>query len=196
MRKTIRLLSWCLVLVLAATPALAGPGNANFLLGNRQIDTGKEDAQDIEDQPVFGASVDFKTGILPFSWFLGAYASAKEEDVDLGSGGRATVTAALAEVSFGVGKVWKLAVVRPFVHGGVAATALKIEFDVDGGGSEDISDNSGAVYGEGGVYWRLGDSFNIGVAGRLLLGTDYDFEGESIEADYAQGGLILGWGWD
>jgi hypothetical protein len=199
MRQSPRLFLFVLIVVLAVSPVMAGAGNANFFLGQRQIDTGEDDTDDIEDQPAFGVSVDFQTGSLPFSWFAGLYASAKEEDIDLGGGIDASVTVELAEISFGLGKVWQLDKTRPFVHGGVSLTRLDFEVDIDppfSGRGFDDDDQARALYGEGGVYWRLGDAFNIGLAGRILLGTEYEFEGESLQADYVQGGLILGWGWD
>ena len=190
MHKTIRMFAWVLILALAATPALAGPGNANFFIGQRWIDSGEDELEDVEDQPAFGVSVDFQTGDLPFSWFAGLYASAKEEDV----ASNVTLTAGVAELSFGLGKVWNSSNTRPFVHGGVTYTSLEIELDTPGG-DFDEDDQSPAIYGEGGVYWRIGEAFNIGLGGRFIVGTDYEIDGVSLEADYLQAGLILGWGW-
>lgn len=198
MHRTTRLLAWPLALCLAAAPTLAGAGNANFFLGGRYIDTRDQDTEVIEHQGAFGASVDFQTGDLPFSWFAGLYASSRAED-DRFDDLDATVTADLVDASFGIGKIWTLGNVRPFIHGGVAAAWLNVELDIDRPGGEnfvDLEDQSGAIYGEGGVTWRLGAAFNIGVAGRILWGTDYDFPKRTPDSNYVQGGLILGWGWN
>jgi hypothetical protein len=199
LKKTTTIMA-LLALLLVASPALAGPGNANFLLGQRSLDTGEDDTEDIEEQPVFGVSVDFNPSDWPISWVIGFYVSSEEEDFDFGGGFEGTATASLAELSFGVLKGWEVGGgnTRPFVGGGLTAVSVTLELEFDPSGLPDIDedDTSPALYGEGGVYWRVGSAFNIGVGGRIVLGTDFDIEGESFEADYIQGGLILGWGWD
>jgi hypothetical protein len=47
-----------------------------------------------------------------------------------------------------------------------------------------------------GLYWRLNGSFNIGLSGRFVGGTDVTLGDEEINADYFQAGLILGYGWE
>jgi hypothetical protein len=198
LKKTTTLMA-VLALLLVATPALAGGGNANFLLGQRSLDTGEDEAEDIEEQPVFGVSVDFNPSDWPISWAIGFYVSTEEEDFDFGGGFSGTATASLAELSFGVLKGWEVGGgnTRPFVGGGLTAVMVTLELDVDGSSAGfDEDDTSPALYGEGGVYWRVGSAFNIGVGGRIVLGTDFEIDGDSFEADYIQGGLILGWGWD
>jgi len=193
MQKLLKLFVIALATVMVVTPALAS-GNANFVVGPRNIDTGEDDFDEIEDQTAFGVNVDFKTGNLPFSWVVGLHISAEEEDVDLG-GATGDVTASLAELSFGLGWIWETGSARPYVGGGV--TYLSASLDVDIGPVEfDEDDQSPALYADGGIYWRLGEVFNLGVGARIVEGSDFDFEGESFEADYQQVHLLFGWGWD
>lgn len=181
------------VLVSASAPALAG-GNANFVFGARAVDTGEDDLSDVEDQGAFGVNVDFRTGDLPFSWVIGFHASGKEDDLSC-CGGSGEVTLDLAEVSFGLGWSWEVGNARPYVGGGLTGLSASVELDLPGF-DFDKDDQSGAIYGDGGVYWRLGDRFNLGVGGRVVYGTDLEIEGRSFDADYAQVHGVVGWGWD
>ena len=184
-----------LAAVLFVTPALAG-GNANFLLGLRKPTEDRYDHRTVDalqDIPAFGVSVDFRTGNLPINWVVGAYRASKDADQTI-SGQNVTVTSTFSELSFGVNKIWSSTNMRPHVGGGVTYMKGEIELKHNGqSGSQD--DKSPAVYAEGGVYWRLGHAFNVGVSGRVVRGTSLKLKGEDFQGDYAQVGLVLGWGW-
>ncbi len=175
-----------LALVAAATPALAD-GNANFVLGGRAFD--ENDWEPVDEHGVFGVTVDFGQDDWPINLAAGFMASGSEEDE-----GVFDLTATVAELSFGVLKTWKEGSVRPFVGGGLAAVAAELEIEGPGG---DVSadDTSGAIYAQGGVYWRIGSRFNIGGDVRVLFGSDFEEDGVEADADYFQIGLLLGWGW-
>ncbi len=198
MQKTLKLLVISLAVVLAVTPALAS-GNANFVIGQRSIDTGQDDLDDVEDQPAFGVNVDFNTGDLPFSWVIGLHASTKDDTVNLGGGASGDVTASLTELSFGLGWMWGKEKMHPYVGGGLTYVQASVELDISGPGSSfsfDEDDQSPALYVDGGIYWRLGSAFNLGVGARIVEGTDFEVNGDSFDADYMQGHVVLGWGWD
>jgi hypothetical protein len=185
------------VVVSVTTPAMAG-GNANFLLGYRQF--GDDEIEDFEvgaldGQPVAGVSVDFHTGDLPFNWVVGMYLSSREEEETIPFFGDVDVEVAFTEIDFGILKKWESKKTRPFVGGGLTYVEGEIEFSV-GGESDSEDDNVAAIFGEGGVYWRLGGAFNIGIGGRLVFGADLEVEDLDVDGDYLQVGLLLGWGWD
>lgn len=196
MQRPTRLSLPILVLVLAAAPALAS-GNANFVFGVRNVDTGEDDLSEVEDQGALGVNVDFTTGDLPFAWVIGFHVSGAEEDVDLGPGFEGDLSFGLAELSFGLGWTWEAGSARPYVGGGLTLVSAAVDLDLDVPGFDfDADDESGALYGDGGVYWRIGERFNLGVGGRVVLGTDIELEGAEIDADYAQAHGVIGWGWD
>lgn len=181
--------------LLVATPALAG-GNANFLLGMRNPTEDRFDHRTVDalqDIPAFGVSVDFRTGNLPINWVVGAYGATKQADQTI-SGQKLTITSTFSELSFGVNKIWSSGKARPHVGGGVTYMKGELEFDQNGK-SRSRDDKSPAFYAEGGVYWRLGQAFNIGVSGRVVRGTSLTLGGQDLQGDYAQLGLVLGWGW-
>jgi hypothetical protein len=83
---------------------------------------------------------------------------------------------------------------HPFVVGGLAFVLATAEVQ-SGFWWVDDDDSSGAVYAQGGIFWRLGRRFNIGVDARLLTGSEIELFGEKGDADYFQFGLLLGFGW-
>jgi len=179
-----------LAMAAATSPAFA-EGNANFVLGGRWL--GEDDWEPVEEQGVIGVTVDFGKDDWPVNLAAGLMLSAKEEEV-----GPFDVTGSIAELSFGVLKTWKKGSdgrVRPFAGGGLSFLTAEIDVDVPGGGSASEDDSSGAIYGQGGVYWRIGSRFNIGGDVRISFGSDLEAAGIEGDADYFQLGLLLGWGW-
>jgi hypothetical protein len=109
--------------------------------------------------------------------------------------GAADVYGSVAELNFGVNKTWETkGPARPFIGGGLASVgaAYRIENSF---GDVDDNDSSGGAYFHGGVFWRIGQRFNIGIDGRFLMGTKMTLFGVEGDADYVQLGMILGWGW-
>jgi len=192
--------AWTLATLLAllcGTNALLAGGNANFVLGGRTLDD-KDFWDPGEDQAVIGGTVSFREAGWPISLALGVHFGGAEETIhEFGFSGKWRT--AVAELSFGVRKVWDLDKVHPYVGGGIAGVAAGAELEVAGVKVDD-HDNSGGGYLEGGIFWRLGRRFNIGVDARSLFGTDIqlDFGGPFLadgDANYSQFGLVLGWGW-
>lgn len=194
MIKRIALLGF-LVLVAAPLPVHA-EGNANFVLGIRQFD--ENDWEPVEDQEVFGVDVDFGEPGWPINLDIGFHVSSDEDDLTDGFFlGDVDLKVTVSEISFGVVKTWKTGTgqVRPFIGGGGSVIKAEAEFDTPGLGSFDEDDTTFALYGRGGVYWRIGSRFNIGLDGRILGGSDFEIEGIDFDASYFQVGLLLGWGW-
>ena len=178
------------VIALCTAPALAG-GNANFLLGSRGLD--EDFWSPVEGQFALGATADFGKQGWPVHLETGSYVSVGyKEDF----AGASDVTGSVSEIFFGVNKTWiTKGPARPFIGGGLAAVGAAYRVDNPFGGDVDDSDGSGGVYFHGGVFWRIGNRFNIGLDGRLLAGTSITLFGVDGDADYAQLGMVLGWGW-
>jgi hypothetical protein len=170
-----------------ATPALAG-GNANFVLGSRGLD--KDFWEPVNGQFATGVTVDFGKQEWPIHLETGIMVSVGYEEDFLA----ADITGSVSELFFGVNKTWEKGVHRPFIGGGLSAVGASYEIDGPGGIIDD-DDGAGGIYLHGGIYWRLKSRFNIGIDARLLLGTDVTLFGQEGDADYAQFGMVLGWGW-
>lgn len=189
MPNDLRKLILAFAMILLATPALAG-GNANFVLGKRGLD--KDFWTPANGQAVLGVQVDFGKMSWPIHLETGIQVSVGGQEDFIGT---ADVYGSVAEVDFGVNKTWVTkGSVRPFIGGGLATVGASFVIEAPGGDIDD-DDSSGGAYFHGGVYWRIGRRFNIGIDGRLLAGTKITFFGEEGDADYLQVGMILGWGW-
>jgi hypothetical protein len=79
------------------------------------------------------------------------------------------------------------------VGGGLAVIGAGREFVV-GSLSLSESDSAPGVWADGGVFWRLGKQFNIGIDARFSSAT-VTIDGEDVQAGGFHLGLMLGWGW-
>ncbi len=187
-----RIVRWTMVAVAMtsiAGPALAG-GNANFVLGGRGLD--KDLWEPVNGQAVVGVAVDFGKKDWPIHLETGIQVSVgAEEDFFVTS----DVYGSVAELDFGVNKTWETkGPARPYIGGGLATVGASYTIEAPLGDIED-DDDSGGAYFHGGVFWRIGQRFNIGIDGRFLVGTKITLFGEEGDADYVQLGMVLGWGW-
>lgn len=186
-----RLLIGCAVLLLSSA-AFAG-GDLNFVYGTRSLD---DDAwEPTEDQEVFGATIDFGGAKWPVNIAVGYFSS--EDEGELASFpilGAVDLESELSEWSVGVRKTWKSGSTRPFIGGGVSFLDADAEV-VSALGSASDGDDTEGIYVEGGVYWRLGEAFNLGMHARILEGTDVTIFDQDGDADYWQIGALLGFGW-
>jgi outer membrane protein with beta-barrel domain len=183
MKRCIVLLTGLLLLAFLSAPAFAG-GNANFIVGGRTLEKGEWDP--LQDQTFFGVNVDFGKERWPVQLEAGTSGSRKDKTF---FGQDLTLT--VSELSFGVLRRWSTGKnIRLYMGGGLTNITAKIEVS---GRSAD--DSSLGLYGHGGIYWRLGRRFNIGVDARLVRATDINFPGGSTNANYDQLGVLAGWGW-
>lgn len=195
MRSHAKWLLGSLLMLAVVTPALAG-GNANFVLGSRKLD--KDFWEPTEDQGVFQATIDFGKQGWPVNIAVGVGASASEKKTafDPFTSSFDKLTGSVSELSVGVMKVWETkGNTRPFLGGGVSDVMAKFEFDEPGPGKISEDDTSVGYYAQGGVFWRIGRRFNIGLEARVLTGTHIRIGAAGGDADYGQFGLLLGWGW-
>jgi hypothetical protein len=176
---------------LAVAPLALAEGNADFLLGSRGLD--KDFWEPLESQRVLGAAVDFGGKDRPANLAAGLYVTVgaeTEDDLLLGS---TDMIGAVSELSFGVLKTGKPAgSVRPFLGGEMANVGVAAEINPDRFPDQGDHDSSLGAYLQGGVSWRLGSRFSIGVDTRALVGSDVTLSGAEGDADHLQLGMVLG----
>lgn len=175
------------VLLLASYPVLA-KGNANFVLGARALD--EDQWQPLDDHAAFGVNVDFGKDDWPVTIVLGSHSSTDATvlfiiDIDLD----------VTEFSVGVQKTWdQYTHARPYISGGLAFISGDLTGSY-GAFSAGDDDSSGAVFFDGGIFWRIGTRFNLGVNARFVAGSDLTIAGVDVDVDYVQVGGLIGWGW-
>ena len=168
-------------------------GNVQFLIGQTYLG---DFWKPLDEPASFGLEVDFgpsKSLVhVAMAWS--------------GSGDSATVTApyfgrtghvAVGFLEFSAGFLVlpvRHAPVRPYFGGG----ALRIFASTDSGanawnGGDD--DTSFGFYGNAGVFFKVGDHFNIGFDGRIVRGTKILLVGVEGDADYEQISMLIGFSW-
>ncbi|MGH9870356.1 MAG: hypothetical protein ACREAA_19645 [Candidatus Polarisedimenticolia bacterium] len=186
MKRALTALSLCCLAVLFTTPAMA-EGNINFAIGQRSFDS--NDYGPVDEQTFFGATADFKKD-WPVDLAAGLYFSSKSDEV-----AGIEVSASVIEATFGVMKTWEVnSIMHPFVGGGVGIVKAEAEID-DGFFGVQADDTAPAFYAEGGIYWTLNRTFNLGVSGRYMNAMGIEFEGEEFDTKYLQIGVLAGFAW-
>ncbi|HXU13412.1 MAG TPA: hypothetical protein VN898_15770 [Candidatus Binatia bacterium] len=180
--------------ILISSPCAYADGDVNFGFGSRAMDD-EDSWEPTEDQDVFGVTADFGARTWPLHMAVGYYSSSDEGQLaNFPVLGPVDLDSEVSEMSLGVHKVWTVKNARPFLGGGV--TFVDAEADVESVlGQADDDESSTGAYLEGGIFWRLGEAFNLGLQGRFVQGTDitlFDVEGD---ADYFQIGALIGFGW-
>jgi hypothetical protein len=192
MKRSLGLFVCALALLGIPSVAHAG-GDLNFLYGTRYLNHGYWAPDDY--QRVYGATFDFGGGRWPVNLAIGYYESDDSSTIPAVPAGSADFDVHIHEYSFGVEKVIKAGpAVRPFFGGGISFVTAESDVTSVLGSVRDSSDTNG-FYFHGGVFFRLGPSFNIGFDGRFLGGTHVTLFNQHGDADYWQFGGILGFGW-
>ena len=187
------------ILVLAATGAAAGDytGNVNFLLGTKTLDDG--DWEPVESQGEFGALISWGRVAWPVQIAIDLLASTKEEtssyyDPYLGylSG---TLEGSTAELGVGVRKVWGKdgSKVRPFLSGGLLMANAELKVTALGV-SASVDDDAAGLWVDGGVWWRLGERFKLGLEARCST-AEVEMAGYEVSAGGLHLGALIGFGW-
>ena len=162
-------------------------GNVNFLLGTKSLE--KDDWEPLDEQVAFGVLVDFKQPTWPISIAIDLLGSLDEETL-LGIKTEASTT----EFDVGIRKIWEVSgsSIRPFVGGGLAFVSAEIKTtDIF---SVSVDDSGTGIWFNGGVYWTLGQSFNLGLQARYSR-AEVSFFGRDAEAGGTSLGLMLGYHW-
>ena len=185
MKKNI--LSVILILFIINAYADEYTGNVNFFLGQKSLDSDDWGAAD--EQGEFGVLVDWKQRSWPVSIAIDILVSA-DEVTESG----VIIDAITSEINGGVRKIWEVtdSSVRPYVGGGLAL----ISADLETRGFNTVSgdDNSIGIWLNAGIYWTLGEAFNLGLDLRYSK-AEVTLFGIDREAGGTHAGLILGYHW-
>ena len=177
------------VLVLFVINSYADPwsGYVNFFLGKKTVES--EDWSPVDDHSEFGVLVDFKEGSWPVSVALDTLVSYDETTM---SG--IQFEGLTSEFNAGVRKIWDISgsTVRPYIGGGLAF--IRAEFQTTSFSVTTDSDTSAGVWLNGGVYFTLGQHFNVGLDLRYSE-AEVTLFGIDGEAGGTHAGLILGYHW-
>ena len=194
---------------LLAVPSLAGagPGYVNFMLGQKLFDSDHWDP--IDKQTSIGAEGVFGPATWPVS--LDAYVSRASQEktffVDDGFGGTidATADATTYEFGLGINKTWQRKKFYPYLNAG--AVMAKIDVTARYGGTSASDGDKGlGFWGGGGLFYRVGTTFNFGGAVRYSSADvnfnafettigNASFAGANVPAGGLTFGFLLGWGW-
>jgi hypothetical protein len=193
MKRSLGLIVFALALLFVPSTARAS-GDVNFVYGTRSLD--HDFWEPTDDQEVYGATVDFGGAHWPVNIAVGYFKSHDDGTLNtfpiLGS---VDLDVHLEEYSLGVEKVWKAGkVVRPFLGGGVSHLHADAKVSAVLGSTSD-DDSTNGFYVDGGIFFRLGSAFNLGIDGRVLQGTNVTLFDRDGDADYWQVGALLGFGW-
>ncbi len=185
MKKNI--LAVALMLFFVSANAIAWTGNVNAFLGQKTLD--KDDWVPADEQAEFGVLVDFKQSEWPVSIAIDLLASVDEVTV-----AGVTVEASTTEFDVGVRKIWEVSgsSIRPYIGGGIAFVGAEIKETSFTNIS--VDDNGTGIWLNGGIYWTLGQSFNLGLDLRYSQ-ADVTLFGIDAEAGGTHAGVILGYHW-
>ena len=158
-------------------------GNVNFFLGAKVLD--EDDWEPAEEQDEFGIEVDFKQRNWPVSIAI---------DFLYGSGDGTIYgvkcESETTELNIGIRNIWDQSPhVRPFIGVGIAFISAEASvpwYSVD--------DSSVGIWFGGGVYWTLGESFNIGLEAKYST-AEVTFNGFDVEAGGRHFGMLIGFHW-
>jgi hypothetical protein len=179
--------------VLAASTALAdGNGHVDFFVGQKALDA---DWDPIDRQGQFGVVMSFGRDEWPIHIAADVLVSAKEGTLF----GPIDVSGGTFEAAAGVRKIWGQKAFHPYAGAGIAIVGAGIELSSPVGDADDSDATIGPWVG-GGIFWRLGTRFDIGIDVRWSTGkVDLDFGGGVTAPDLDAGGLhyglLLGFGW-
>jgi hypothetical protein len=162
--------------------AHASTGAIHLFVGQKLLD--EDDWQPIDSQIEVGIDASLGGDDWPLWINIGFFRANDEEALSAVEELEGTTT----EFSLGINKTWTRHQFRPFVAGGFSIVNSDIEVRDPVDVFED--DDSGVgLYAQGGGYWRLGKSLNLGGMLRYSVFSD-DFEGGGLHL-----GLIVGYGW-
>ena len=168
---------------------------ATAFVGQKQLDD--DDWEPVEDQGEFGVLISWGKEGWPVHIAIDLLGSTKEETVFDPFIGTFDLKGSTSEIGVGVRKIWQSDKMRPHLGGGIALVNGEIEGAL-GGISVTSDDSTVGAWVDGGIFWRLGNRFNIGFDARYskaeikpsVSGVEFDVEAGGLHA-----GLLLGFGW-
>lgn len=145
------------------------------------------DWDEVDDATVWGAE-----GLLGLNnnglGLEGGYSHAKQDGGPLFSGtGSSNVDT--DELYLGLRETWNTdSTFQPYI--GAGGAWLDANADSSSGFNDD--DNSTAAYAHAGLGWQF-QHIQVGVDGRILLGSNLEFDNQDSDLDYLQGVVFIGW---
>jgi hypothetical protein len=187
-------------LVLAGAFLAAGDALADEMTGNTQFFIGQTYLADfwkpLDEPASFGVEVDFAPSQSPVHVALGMNVGGDTKHVSVPYFGK-TGHVGAGFLEFSAGFLWhpvKRAVVRPYLGAGVLRMFAGVGTGSDFWSGSD-TDSSFGFYGNAGIFFKVGDYFNIGLDGRIVRGTSITLAGVDGNVNYGQASLLLGFSW-
>jgi len=168
-------------------------GNVQFLIGQTYLGDFWEP---LDEPSTFGVEIDFAPKKSPVHVALATSVWGDSASV-VGPYFGQTGHVAVGFVEFSAGFVWlpvRRAVARPYLGAGVLTLIAGVDAGANPWNGGD-ADQSFGFYGNAGMFFKVGDSFNIGFDGRLVRGTSITLAGTEVDADYERVNLLLGFSW-
>lgn len=187
------LLAAAAVLSLAGTARAASQpmvGNVQFLVGQRYLDGYWKP---LDRQALFGVEVDFAPKGSPVHVAFAAVGSGDKQKVTSPYFGETgDVGVGIGELSAGF--LWQPAkgIARPYLGAGVSLVYAGVGTDWF---DRSETDQSFGFYGNLGIFFKVGDTLNVGLDGRIVRGTKVTLNGVDGNVNYEQLALLLGFSW-
>lgn len=175
-----------LIVLCAGCQTYQKPKSAiNVFGGVRSLEN--EDFDDVDDATVWGAE-----GLLGLNnqglGLEGGYARAEQDGGPLFSGTGST-DVRTDELFVGLRNTWNTdSRFQPYIGAGAAW----LDANAENSSGFDDDDNSAGAYARAGLGWQF-EHIQIGVDGRVMLGTDFEFDNEDTDLDYLQILAFIGW---
>ena len=167
-------------------------GNIDMFLGQKNLD--KDDWEPVEEQGEFGIEVDFREKDWPVNIAIDVLASSDDQSIIDPFFGQVDLEGKTTEFNIGIRKIWDESSVRPFIGGGLSYIRAEAKVTIPGIGSNSESDTGVGIWLGGGVYFTLGEHFNLGVELKYS-----DANVTIADVDVAAGGthfgLLAGYHW-
>lgn len=182
----------------SASQAADWTGNVNALLGIRLLDESLLEQAKVDEQDQFGILIDFRPNDWPINMAIDILQSEADESAfDPFTGLGASIELEFTEVQLGVRKLWdRSRTVRPYIGGGLSYLTADISASVSDpffSISVTDDDSSFGIWAGGGLYWTLGEAFNVGLDVRHSL-NEVSFGDLDVDAG-THAGLLLGYHW-
>ena len=168
-------------------------GNVQFLIGQTYL---SDFWKPLDEPAAFGVEVDFAPKKSPVHVALATNVSGDSASVSSPFFGQ-TGHVAVGFLEFSTGFIWlpvKRSVARPYLGAGVLTMLAAVDAGANAWNGGD-TDQSFGFYGNAGIFFKVGDSFNIGLDGRIVRGTKITLAGIEADADYEQASMLLGFSW-
>ncbi len=180
-----------LAVVSFGAPAVAGSGeftgNVNVLLGQKVLN--ENDWEPLENQQAAGVEITWGDTSWPISIATDIFYSSDSEDDVAG----ADLEGSTMEFDLGIREIKNSENFNYYI--GLGFGLVSAHAEATGSGFKiDDSDTGISGWGGGGIFWRLGSRFNLGLAARYSV-ADVALFDEDVRAGGFHYGVILGWGW-